>query len=173
VNLPLSGKELTFKVILIGDSGVGKTSLVFRYATSAFQTDLIPTMGVNIVAKELAIENKVVTLIIWDVGAQEVYPPVRKKYYSGAQVIGLVYDVTRLQTLQNIRGWLDDVTGYLGSYVPIILIGNKTDLPSRAVSNEQGQELAKEIHSAFVETSAKTGENVRSLFEKCAKACLT
>jgi small GTP-binding protein len=168
----MSGKQLTFKVILVGDSGVGKTSLVFRYATSAFQTDLLPTMGVNIVAKELCIENSIVTLVIWDVGAQDVYPPVRRKYYQGAQVIALVYDISQRKSIEDTKGWLEDVRGYLGPHIPVVLIGNKTDLPSRVVSKEEGQVLAREMHAAFVETSAKTGENVRTLFEKCAKACL-
>jgi GTPase SAR1 family protein len=75
--------------------------------------------------------------------------------------------------MEDTRDWLKDVSGYLGSYVPLVLIGNKNDLPNREVSREEGQELAREMRAAFVEASAKTGENVRLLFEKCAKACLT
>jgi len=168
----VSGKEPIFKIIFIGDPGVGKTSIVLRYATSTFETDYLATIGVNIVAKELSIDGRVVTLVIWDIGSQEQYSRLRKKYYSNASLAVIVYEVTKHKTLESVKGWLDDLRGYVKSSIPIALVGNKIDLPDRVISREEGQRLAREIHAVFVETSAKTGENVRNLFEKVAKSCL-
>lgn len=168
----LSGKELSYKVVLVGDPAVGKTSLVIRYATSTFETNLLPTMGVNIVAKELSIEGRIVTLVIWDIGALEHYLELRKKYYSGASIAALVYDVTRRETIENIKVWLDEVKSCFSFDIPVVLVGNKTDLPERNISREEGEKLAREIRTTLTETSAKTGENVRKLFEKIAKLCL-
>lgn len=165
-------RELSYKIVLVGDPEVGKTSLVLRYATSTFETNLLPTMGVNIVAKELSIEGRIVTLVIWDIGALEHYLDLRKKYYSGTSLVALVYDVTRRETFENIRGWHDEVKSCFCFDLPVVLVGNKIDLLERAVSREEGDKLAREIHTTLTETSAKSGENVRKLFEKIAKFCL-
>jgi Ras-related protein Rab-8A len=168
----MSGKEPSFKIIFIGDPGVGKTSILLRYATSAFETDYLATIGVNIVAKELSIEGRVVTLVVWDIGSQEQYSKLRKKYYANAHVVVIVYDITKNKTLENVKVWLDDIKGNVRSIVPIVLVGNKIDLPNRAVTKDEGQKLARELRATFIETSAKTGENIRNLFDKVAKSCL-
>jgi small GTP-binding protein len=168
----MSGKEPTFKIIFIGDPAVGKTSILLRYATASFETDYLATIGVNIVAKELSIDGRVVTLVVWDIGSQEQYIKLRKKYYAHASVVVIVYDITRHETLENVKVWFDDIKGNVRSIIPIVLVGNKIDLTNRTVTKEQGQRLAREIRATFVETSAKTGENIRGLFDKIAKSCL-
>jgi small GTP-binding protein len=158
-------KESSHKIVLVGDAEVGKTSLVLRYATSTFETNLLPTLGVNILAKEISIEDRVVTLVIWDIGALEYSLDLRKKYYSGASLGVLVYDVTRRKTFENVRVWCDEIKSCFAADIPVVLVGNKTDLLGRAVSKEEGDKLAREIHTSLTETSAKTGENVRKLFQ--------
>ena len=162
----MRAKEPIFKAVFIGDQGVGKTSLITRYATSAFKTDYLPTLGANIVAKEVSTEGRIVTLILWDIAGQERFSAVRDKYYNGASLAAVVYDVAAQGTLKNVKNWLNDVKRYAPKKVPVVLVGNKIDLPGRAVSEQEGAKLAKEIGAVFVETSAKTGENVRKLFEK-------
>jgi small GTP-binding protein len=162
----VSRKEPVFKVVFIGDEGVGKTSLITRYATSAFRTDYLPTIGANIVAKEVSVEGRIVTIIIWDIAGQEKFSVVRDKYYTGASLATVVYDVAASSTLKSVKAWLNDLNSYAPKRIPLILVGNKIDLPDRVVSKDEGEKLAKEIHAVFIETSAKTGENVRKLFEK-------
>lgn len=155
-----------FKVIFVGDEGVGKTSLVTRYAKSSFSSDYLPTLGANIVAKEVSVEGKIVTLIVWDIAGQEWLSRVRDRYYSGASLAAIVFDVTSKNALKDVKAWLSDVKSYAPKDIPVVLVGNKIDLPRRTVGKEEGQKLAEEIHAIFLETSAKTGENVRKLFDK-------
>ena len=162
----MKAKEPIFKVVFIGDQGVGKTSLITRYATSAFKTDYLPTLGANIVAKEVSVEGRIVTLILWDIAGQERFSGVRDKYYNGASIAAVVYDISAHSTLKNVKIWLNDVKSYAPKNIPVVLVGNKIDLPNRAVTKEEGEELAEEIRAVFLETSAKTGEDVRKLFEK-------
>nr|MDO8134692.1 Rab family GTPase [Candidatus Njordarchaeum guaymaensis] len=159
-------RERVFKIVFIGDQGVGKTSLITRYAASTFKTDYIPTLGANVVAKEVSVEKKIVTLIIWDIAGQEIFSGVRDRYYNRANIAAIVYDVTTMSTLKNVKSWLNDLRTYTPSNIPLVLVGNKIDLPNRAVSRAEGEKVAKELRAVYVETSAKTGENVRKLFER-------
>jgi small GTP-binding protein len=161
-------KETIFKVVFIGDQGVGKSSLVSRYVTSSFKTDYLPTIGANVVAKEYSYEGKVLTLIIWDIAGQDMFTKVRDKYYAGGSMAVLVYDVTKRDTLEHANFWLDDMKKATRSTIPVILVANKIDL-DRIVRREEGEKLAKEIKAKLIETSAKTGENVRKLFEELVK----
>jgi len=162
----MSSKDHVCKVIFIGDQAVGKTSLISTYVASQFKAQYNPTKGVNVVAKEFSLEGKIVTVVIWDIAGQEAFNKVRGKYYADTAVASIVYDVTSHKTLEDVRVWLNDLKRYLKEDVPLILVGNKIDLPRRVVSIEEGKGLTKEIGASFIETSAKTGENVRKLFEK-------
>jgi small GTP-binding protein len=158
--------ERVFKIVFIGDQGVGKTSLITRYVASTFKADYLPTLGANVVAKEVSVEGRVLTLIIWDIAGQEIFSVVRDRYYNHANIAVIVYDVTARDTLKSVKTWLNDLRTYTPSNMPLVLVGNKIDLTNRAVSREDGEKAAKEIHAVFTETSAKTGENVRKVFEK-------
>jgi small GTP-binding protein len=159
-------KEPIFKIVFVGDQGVGKTSLITKYAASAFKEDYLPTLGANVVAKEVSVEGKVLTLIIWDIAGQEIFSVVRDRYYNKTDIAVIVYDVTARETLKSIKAWLHDLGNYTPSNTPLVLVGNKIDLPNRVISKGEGEKAAKEVHAIHIETSARTGENVRKLFEK-------
>ncbi len=120
-------------------------------------------------AKEYSYEGRVLTLIIWDIAGQGLFSKVRDKYYAGASMAVLVYDITVRDTLTHTKAWLDDMKKSIRSTVPVFLVGNKIDLQTRMIRREDGEQLAKEIKAKFIETSAKTGENVRKLFEELVK----
>jgi small GTP-binding protein len=136
--------------------------------TSSFRTEYLPTIGANVVAKEYSYEGKVLTLIIWDIAGQDMFTKVRDKYYAGGSMAVLVYDITKQETLQNAKFWLDDMKRCTRSNLPVLLVANKIDL-NRIIRKEEGEKLAKEIKARLIETSAKTGENVRKLFEELVK----
>jgi len=165
----MSDNIIVLKLVLLGDSAVGKTSLIDMYAHHKFKEDYKPTLGVNIVVKELENENLQIRLVIWDIAGQEKYDLSRKMFFKGVIGALFVYDTTRHATFKNIESkWLKDLNEYRENELNYVLIGNKIDLKdSRAVSNEEGRELADKINASdFLETSAKHGENVEEAFKK-------
>ncbi len=164
-------KIVVFKFVLLGDAAVGKTSLVDTYTQHKFTEDYKPTLGVNIVVKEIKIEeiNAQIRLVLWDIAGQEKYEISRTMFFQGVLGALLVYDTTREDTFTNIESkWLQDLNEYSEEELSCILIGNKTDLnDSKAVSTEKGRTFADKINAAdFVETSAKYGDNVEKAFKK-------
>jgi len=160
-----------FKVIFVGDPAVGKTAIVDRHVSSSFKENYIPTLGTNITTKDYDIEGRYVTLTIWDIAAQERFSKIRDKYFSGARAAFIVYDVTRPATFENIRVWLEDLERFVREKIHMILVGNKIDLPAN-VDRKAGERLANKIGAEFIETSARTGENVERLFEKITRNLL-
>nr|MDO8098176.1 Rab family GTPase [Candidatus Njordarchaeota archaeon] len=159
-------RQGVFKIVFVGDPGVGKTSLITRYAASTFKENYLPSLGANVVAKEVSVEGRVLTVLVWDIAGQEAFSVVRDRYYNRANIAVIVYDVTARDTLENVNVWLNDLRTYTPSNLSLVLVGNKIDLQNRVVSKEEGEKVAKSVHGIFIETSAKTGENVRKLFEK-------
>ena len=162
-------REFVFKVSILGDAAVGKTSLISRFIEGSFQEDYKPTLGANILRKNLVFKNSnvKVRLIVWDLAGQEKYRVVRSMYFQGCEGALLVYDVTRHSTLESIDSkWLRDFKKYVKSQGAFVLIGNKIDLKDqRAIHTERGKELASRINaSSFIETSAKFGENIEQAF---------
>lgn len=160
-------REFVFKIVILGDGAVGKTSLINRFVESSFNEDYKPTLGANIVRKDVNLDNTKVRLIMWDLAGQEKYRVVRSMYFQGCEGALLVYDVTRYHTLDNINNkWLKDYKKHVKKKGAYILIGNKTDLKDQvAVPTERGQELATKIKAShFIETSAKLGENIEEAF---------
>ena len=163
-------KEYVFKIVVLGDAAVGKTSLINQYVEKSFQEDYKPTLGANIIRKDVTIDpiNAKVRLIMWDLAGQEKYNVIRSMYFQGCVGALLVYDVTRNNTFDNIDSkWLKDFDKYVKKEGAYVLIGNKMDLKDeRVVSTEQGKNLADQIKASdFVETSAKYGENVELAFK--------
>ncbi|MCP4764469.1 MAG: GTP-binding protein [archaeon] len=176
----LKNKEFVFKIAILGSAGVGKTSLISRYVDRQFSEDYKPTLGASIIAKDMKYStdevNYDVRLVMWDIAGQEKYESVRPLYFQGCIGAILTYDVTRLPSFQEIEEkWLKDFQTYASSNLSYLLIGNKIDLTEiRKVTKEDGKKLAEKIKAtAYVETSAKTGENVENCFVSLIKEILT
>mmetsp|Transcript_10426 Transcript_10426/g.17047 ORF Transcript_10426/g.17047 Transcript_10426/m.17047 type:complete len:212 (-) Transcript_10426:287-922(-) len=159
-----------FKYIIIGDTGVGKSCLLLQFTDKRFQPVHDLTIGVEFGARMITIDNKQIKLQIWDTAGQESFRSITRSYYRGAAGALLVYDITRRETFNHLASWLDDARQHSNKDMTIILIGNKSDLESkRAVSLEEGQAFAKENGLIFLETSAKTAQNVEEAFIDTAK----
>ena len=162
-------KEFVFKIVILGDAAVGKTSLINQYIEQSFEEDYKPTLGANIIRKDVFIDEikASVRLIMWDLAGQEKYNVIRSMYFQGCVGALLVYDVTRHNTFETINSkWLKDFKKYVKKEGIYILIGNKIDLKDqKVVSTEDGESFSKEINASdFIETSAKYGENVEKAF---------
>ncbi|XP_058771171.1 ras-related protein RABC2a-like [Vicia villosa] len=163
-----SSYDLSFKILLIGDSAVGKSSLIVSFISGAVE-DIAPTIGVDFKIKLLTVGDKRLKLTIWDTAGQERFRTLTSSYYRGAQGIILAYDVTRRETFTNLSEvWSKEVELYSTNQDCVkMLVGNKVDRESeRAVSTEEGLALAKEFGCLFYECSAKTRENVDKCFEE-------
>jgi small GTP-binding protein len=160
-----------WKVIVIGEPTVGKTTLMLQYTERKFHELYIPTVGVQVSVKQVPIkiektkEKKMIELNIWDIAGHIKFQNIRKIFYEGAHAFLLLYDLTNKATYEGTSFWYDDLTKKIGKQYGI-LIGNKKDLhKERVISEEEGKELATNLNLDFIETSAKTGENVNESFE--------
>ena len=163
-------REYVFKITILGDSAVGKTSLINQFVESSFQEDYKPTLGANIIRKDVNLDeiHSRVRLIIWDLAGQEKYNVVRSMYYQGCVGALLVFDLTRYDTFESIESkWLSDFKKFVKKEGVYILVGNKKDLVNeRAVDSEKGHKLSKKINAIqYIETSAKFNENVEDAFK--------
>ena len=162
-------EETVYKVLLLGDSTVGKTCFLLRYCDKTFQDAHLSTIGLDYRLKSMTLKNKKnIKLQIWDTAGQDRFRAITKNYYKGANGIILIYDVTNLQTFENVKNWITQIREEANKNVVIFLAGNKADLPeeSRAVQKEDGQKMAEEYNIPFQETSAKEGINVNETFQE-------
>lgn len=160
--------DCLIKLLLIGDSGVGKSCLLLRFSDNTFTTSFITTIGIDFKIKTIELDGKKVKLQIWDTAGQERFRTITTAYYRGAMGILLVYDVTDEQSFGNVRQWMRNIEQHASKNVDKILIGNKCDL-SRVVSVEKGEALAKDFNIQFMETSAKNNINVENAFIAIAR----
>ncbi|XP_071717691.1 ras-related protein RABA4d-like [Rutidosis leptorrhynchoides] len=157
--------DYIFKVVLVGDSAVGKSQLLSRFAKNEFSVDSKATIGVEFQTKTLVIDQKMIKAQIWDTAGQERYRAVTSAYYRGALGAMLVYDMTKRQTFDHMSRWLEELRGHADKNIVIMLIGNKSDLASlRAVPVEDAQEFAERENLCFMETSALEATNVENAF---------
>ncbi|GMM41293.1 hypothetical protein FOG51_02175 [Hanseniaspora uvarum] len=164
--------DYLFKLLLIGDSGVGKSCLLLRFADNSYNSDYISTIGVDFKIKTLKLDNdKIVKLQIWDTAGQERFRTITSSYYRGAHGIIVVYDVTDLESFNNLNNWLQEIDKFGTNGVTKIIVGNKNDLvDKKQVTLEMAQEFAKEKGNLTVlETSALSSENVEQAFITMAK----
>ena len=159
--------DMIFKIVLIGDSSVGKTNILSKYISDEYDPDTQATIGVELSTKNYTFDNNEVKVQIWDTAGQEKYRSITSSYYKGAHGCLLVYDITRKATFENIDKWLAEIKLSSNNEINMILIGNKCDLEDkREVSIEEAQNKAKLLNMAFMETSALNGTNVEKAFNE-------
>ncbi|KAE9592972.1 hypothetical protein Lal_00029225 [Lupinus albus] len=157
--------DYLFKLVLIGDSGVGKSNLLSRFTRNEFNLESKSTIGVEFATKSLNIDGKVIKAQIWDTAGQERYRAITSAYYRGAVGALLVYDVTRTSTFENAERWLRELRGHTDPNIVVMLIGNKSDLRHLvAVSTEVGKSFAERESLYFMATSALESTNVENAF---------
>ncbi|EIW72691.1 hypothetical protein TREMEDRAFT_58860 [Tremella mesenterica DSM 1558] len=162
--------DFLIKLLLIGDSGVGKSCLLLRFCDDAWTPSFITTIGIDFKIRTIELDGKKIKLQIWDTAGQERFRTITTAYYRGAMGILLVYDVTDEKSFSNIRTWHANIDQHASPGVNKILIGNKCDWDDkRAVSLEQGKALADEFGLRFLETSAKANEGVEEAFFTLAR----
>ena len=154
-----------FKIVLIGDSGVGKSCLLLRFADQAFTESYTSTIGVDFRFKTIKVEEKTVKLQIWDTAGQERFKTITSAYYRGADGIIIVYDVENKDSFRHINDWLGEVGRYAPQNAVKLIVGNKSDSSSKIISEATAQELGEKLGITTIETSAKTAENVDKAFE--------
>ena len=170
--------DMIYKIIVIGDPAVGKTSLLKTFCAEKFEYEYIPTVGVNITKEKVTVKddmgkNTDVSLMIWDIAGQPQFYMLHRPYFNGADGMVLVYDVTRSSSFSNINNWYSTAVKYGLSAIPRILIGNKIDLKDeRKIILPMAEHLSQKINAPFFETSALTGENVHLIFQKIAELTL-
>ena len=160
-------EEKVFKVLLLGDSTVGKTCFLMKYTDKSFQEIHMSTIGLDYRLKTMTLKNgKTVKLQIWDTAGQDRFKAITKNYYKSANGIIIIYDITSLQTYENVKVWIEQIREEAPQNVIIYIAGNKIDLEEeRKVKTEEGQKLAEEYGFPFLETSAKNDININETFE--------
>jgi Ras-related protein Rab-1A len=161
--------DFLFKLLLIGDSGVGKSCLLLRFADDTYTESYISTIGVDFKIRTIELDGKTIKLQIWDTAGQERFRTITSSYYRGAHGIIVVFDVTDLESFNNVKQWLHEIDRYASENVNKLLVGNKCDLTSkRAVTTEQAKEFADSLGIEYLETSAKNATNVERAFTTMA-----
>jgi len=152
-----------FKILVCGASGVGKSSLLLKYCDDQFSESYISTIGVDFKIKQIEVNNKICKLQIWDTAGQERFATIVSSYFRGAHGIILVYDIHDQQSFGELKNWLDNINHYAPQNIPIMLVGNKSDL-QRNVQIEDARNFAKSHGMEYCEISAKNGENLNNMF---------
>jgi len=167
-------KGLSFKILFLGDSSVGKTCFLMRFTKNTFQDIHLSTIGIESEVKEIALDDgRKVKLHLCDTAGEEKFRAITRSYYKGANGIILFYDITKESTFKNIKNWIKQIKDEGPGNIVTILIGNKIDLEEfREVSTEDGQKFAKDYDIQFFESSAKNGTNVKECFDQLIKSLL-
>ncbi len=167
--------DTTCSILLLGDSCVGKTSLISRYANGIFKDEYIATVGLDFVSKQEIINDKNINVKLWDTAGQERYKALTPSYLRGADGVVLVFDVTNSETFDNLKFWLDSLKNNLGennSFLPVVINGNKIDIDDRDISKDDANKFAQDNNYKYFETSAKSGVGVDELFREIVNQIL-
>lgn len=160
--------DVSLKVIAVGDAAVGKTSIAGRYVTGSFQSSYKATIGTDIFRKLVTVEGRRIALLIYDTAGQERFRTLVERYFIGAIGALMVYDVTNRESFENLPTWSRQVDRHAGQALKIV-IGNKIDLiDERIVEENEGLGMGRQLGAEFIETSAKDGQNIESVFERIA-----
>jgi len=162
-----SNYDYLFKVVLIGDSGVGKSNLLSRFTRNEFNSDSKSTIGVEFATRSINVDGKIVKAQIWDTAGQERYRAITSAYYRGAVGALLVYDISKQPTYENVGRWLKELRDHADSSIVIMLVGNKSDLKHlRAVLTDEAKQFSMDNGLSFIETSALEASNVEAAFQQ-------
>ena len=156
--------DYLFKVVVIGDSGVGKSNLLSRFTRNEFNLESKSTIGVEFATRTVSMEGKTIKAQIWDTAGQERYRAITSAYYRGADGIIMVYDVTSSESFDHVSDWLTEVNRYANEGTCKLLVGNKCDMEDKVVTTEAAKEYADGLGIPFLETSAKNATNVEEAF---------
>ena len=166
----MSGESKTFKILTIGESGVGKTCILRRFVENKFLKNHLATIGIDFKTKTLNINNQEIKLKIWDTAGQERFRNITTQYYKGADGIVLIYDVTDDASYEKIRDWMEQIlSNTKREDIGLVLLGNKCDMEPRAVTEEQGNKMAEELKVSYFETSALTGQGINEAFNELTR----
>ena len=160
------------QLLIIGDSTVGKTSILSKYSSKTFNENYLATVGLDFFTKDEVIDNKIIRIKIWDTAGQERYKSLTRCFFQKAQGVMIVYDVTCEKSYNNLKFWIDSLQSNLYEdidKVPIIIIGNKIDIPKRQIDKEIAKEFAESYNYEYFETSAKTGEGIDNAIRELVK----
>eukprot|EP00917_Polyrhabdina_sp_WS-2016_P024776 GHVP01053536.1.p2 GENE.GHVP01053536.1~~GHVP01053536.1.p2 ORF type:complete len:221 (+),score=37.37 GHVP01053536.1:29-664(+) len=159
--------DLLYKVVLIGDTGVGKSNLLSRFTRGEFNLESKSTIGVEFATKSVPVGGKTVKAQVWDTAGEERYKAITSAYFRGAVGALVVYDISKKSSFENVQRWLEELRDHASEDIVILLVGNKSDLHHlRAVSQEEAHSVAENEHLAFIETSALEATNVEAAFQK-------
>ena len=159
--------DYLLKFIIIGDSSVGKSNILSVYRDGTFNEKSNPSIGVEFIAKNIEIDDLVFRIQIWDTAGQESFRSITRAYYKNSVCAFIVYDITSRSSFENVKSWLDDIQKQCPQTTFLVLVGNKIDLENeRQILYEEGASFAEKNNMLFIETSAKTGQNIENLFLK-------
>ena len=157
--------DFHYKILMLGESQVGKTSLLLKYTDDIFKINMLPTFGLDVRYKYLQKDNNNIRLDLWDTAGQEKFRTMTQNYYKGSDGIILVYDISNESSFETLKNWMDDIKENSKNKIEVIIIGNKLDL-KRQVEKKRLEQFAEEYKVPYFETSAKTGEGVEESFNK-------
>ena len=159
--------DYLFKIVLIGDSGVGKSNILCRFTRNEFNLESKTTIGVEFAQKSKIVDGKIIKAQIWDTAGQERYRAITSAYYRGAVGALLVYDITKPSSFEAVNKWLNELREYADSNTVVMMVGNKTDLVNlRAVKTQEGVSFSQKNQIGFIETSALDSTNIELAFER-------
>ena len=160
-----SETTINFKILTLGENGVGKTSILIRFIENKFFKDYRATIGIDFKTKILNINNKEIKLKIWDSAGQERFRNLTTQYYKKVDGIVFVYDVTEKNSYETIRDWIEQIISNKNQEIGLVLFGNKCDLEKRVITKEMGDKLAEQFKINYFETSALNGQGIKEAFE--------
>ena len=162
--------KFKYKIVFLGNQSVGKTSIIHRFIYDSFDDTYQATIGIDFMSQKMYVEDKIIILNLWDTAGQERFKSLIPSYIKDSAVAIVCYDVTSRESFQSVDKWIEDARALRDDDVLLILAGNKSDMGDRRqVSTEEGEEYAQRMNLLFFETSAKTGANIKTLFNELAK----
>ena len=165
--------EYTIKLLIIGDSGVGKSKFIYRLITGEFIQGHIATTAIDLKTSVIELQGKKIRIQLWDTAGQEKYKSITKNLFLRVQGILVVYDITDENSFKNVKLWIQLIKGDCGEHMPIIILGNKNDLEeNRVINKDDAISYAKEENVLYIETSPKTGENIQNAINEISEKIL-